>query len=450
MKKIGVIEKLKTDTEYRAMFMIIVLGTGFSLIFLLNTVTSHFQSNTMLYQDKEVFPVFSPAGNDFRVGYYWPAYYLVESHFTSIGPNGTYPSNYPPLVAISSLPYALFNMTTAYTIHVVILILLNLACLLMAVLLVKLFLLEKFPQNHFLVNVISILLFFLAAIYIFSSYFFLYSIERGNTDIIAMFYCLLALWVLIKKPKNVWLQVILLSVAVHFKIYPIVLFPLLFMKHGKKLILPALVINIAFLFCLGPNIAWKFVQSMTSGGTGVGIGNTWSNIGNHASYSFIMVVDNALNANLLESFFVYWAITLLVPLLIWGIAAIAIALQKYSTLNAVLFFMVSIPLMSLLPTVSMDYKLVIFGAEIILLLGIISKLYLQRYSLFDLIQVILIIFILLMIHRSYTLNPEVSVFIRNKYIWVLLLEIFLCVNILRSQKKCYQLDDEIIQSSTSG
>lgn len=450
MKKLIVVEKMKKDQNYRALVMLALVMAGFFAIFLLNNITSHYEPANWLYRDARVFPTYPPAGNDFRVGYYRPAFYLVESHFTSIGPNGTYPSNYPPLVALTSLPYALFSMTTAYAIHVVILILTNLACLLIAVLMVKHFVLDNLGLNDFLVNAILIGLFFLTAIYIFSSYFFLYSMERGNTDIFALFYCMLAVWVLIKRPNNIWLQVILLSVAVHFKIYPIVLFPLLLFKHGKKLILPAILVNVVFLLCLGPNMAWAFIQSMTSGGEGVGIGNAWSNVGNHASYSFTMGIDKTGGKYLSGTFFVIWAITFLVPLLIWGITAIAIVLKKFTFPNAVLFFMVSVPLMSLLPTVSMDYKLVIFGAVIILLLGLIFKQFLQKFTWFDLIQIVLLIIVLLMMSRSYAFIAKDLVFIRNKYIWVLLLEVFMSVNILRNQKECYQTAIETIPPNTSG
>lgn len=444
MKKSDMLEKLKTDKEYRALAMMIILVSGFFLVFLLNNVTSHYQPGTWLYQEKEVIPAYPPAGNDFRVGYYWPAHYLIESHFTSIGPDGTYPSNYPPLVALSALPYALFNMTTAYAIHVVILILLNLACLFMAVLLLKHFLLDKLGLSGFTVNIVSVVLFSLTAVYIFSSYFFLYSMERGNTDIIVMFYCMLALWVLIKRPDLIWLQVILLSAAVHFKIYPIVLFPLLLFKHGRKLILPAILANLAFLLCLGPNMAWSFIQSMSSGGEGVGIGNAWASAGNHAAYSFSVGLDKSSGEYLSGTFFVIWAITFLVPLIIWGITIIAITIKKFTLQNAVLYFIVSVPLMSLLSTVSIDYKLVIFGVVIILLLGLIIKQFIQKFTWFDLIQSVLLIGVLLMLSRSYAFVDASLVFIRNKYIWVLLLEVFMAVNILRNQKKCYQLEEAVV------
>jgi len=450
MKTSKMIEKLKTDNNSRALLMIVLLIAGFLLVFLLNNVTSHFEPGTWLYRDVMVFPEYPPAGNDFRVGSYWPATNLIETHFASIGPDGTYPSVYPPLVAFINLPYTLFNATTAYAIHVVILILVNLACLLMAVLMVRYFLVEKLGLSDFVMNVISALLFFLMAIYIFSSYFFLFSLERGNTDILAIFWCLLSMWVLIKRPNNVWLQVIFLFIAVHLKIYPIVLFALLLFKHGKKIFIPAVVVNVAFLMCLGPITALAFLRSLTSGGEGAGIGNSWFSLGNHASYSYAVGFDKSGSSTLSSTFFVIWGIAFLVPLLIWGITAIGIVLKKYSTPNAIFFFMVTIPIMNLLPTISVDYKLVILGADIMLLLGLIIKLFLQKFTWFDLIQVVLLFCVLLILSRSFSFLDQSKPELFNKYVWVLLLEVFMSVNIFRSQKKCYQSEIEAIPPSTSG
>ena len=217
---------------------------------------------------------------------------------------------------------------TAYLIHVILLIFANLACLWMSVEMVKRFILDKIGLTSLTARLISLFLFALSATYIFTSYFFALSMERGNTDIFAMFFALLAMWCLIKKPENVWLQVILLSIGVHFKIYPAVLFALLLFKHGKKLIIPAVVVNLGFLFCLGPKMALAFINSSSSDGAGVGIGNGWSNVINHASYSFTMRIDPSTGKYLSGTFFLIWGITILVPLLIWGVFCDFVDIEK--------------------------------------------------------------------------------------------------------------------------
>ena len=444
------VARLRGERQTRLLAALCLLGAGFLVIFLVNNVFSHLDPVTWAYEDQEVFPHYPPAGNDFRVGYYWPAVFLIDSQFTGIGPNGSYPSNYPPLVALTSLPYALFTPESAYILHVVLLVLANLACLGMAVWLAKQLLFDNIDLDLLLVKLICGSLFFGLAFYVFSSYFFAYSMERGNTDIFAMFYCLLAMLVLIKRPEAVWLQVGLLSVAVHFKIYPVVLFAVLLYKHGKKLILPALALNTAFLFVLGPKVALGFLRSFSSGGEGVGLGNAWSNVGNHASYSFTMGIDRSGGEYLNTTFFMIWGATFLIPLVVWGISAIALVMKKYSSRSALLLFMISVPLMNLLPTVSMDYKLVILGAAVILLLALILKSMAAKFSWFDLLQLFLLLGVLLMMSRSYAFIDRSQVFIRNKYLWVLLLEVCMAANILRGWRAQFRTDREINPPSTNG
>lgn len=444
------VDMFRRERQTRLQAALCLLGAGFLIIFLVNNVFSHLDPVTWAYEDREVFPHYPPAGNDFRVGYYWPAIFLIDSQLTGIGPNGSYPSNYPPLVALTSLPYALFNPETAYIIHVALLVLANLACLGMALWMAKRLILDDIGLAPLLVKLICGTLFFGLAFYVFSSYFFAYSMERGNTDIFAMFYCLLAMLILIKRPEAVWLQVGLLSVAVHFKIYPVVLFAVLLFKHGKKLILPALVLNTAFLFVLGPKVALGFLRSFSSGGEGVGLGNAWSNVGNHASYSFTMGIDQSGGEYLNTTFFMIWGVTFLIPLLVWGISALALVMQKYSTRSALLLFMVSVPLMNLLPTVSMDYKLVILGAATVLLLALLLRSVVHKFSWFDLLQIALLLGVLLMMSRSYAYIDRNLVFFRNKYVWVLLLEVFMAVNILRGLKAQDPADRQVSPPSTSG
>ena len=427
-------ERLAADPQLRLLVIVVLMAAGFLTIFLANNVVSHIDTDLWVYRNQRVFPTYPPIGNDFRVGNYNPSYYLAHNGFTSIAPDGSYPSIYPPMVAFFGLPYTLFSPQTAYLIHVALLILVNLACLLITVWMVKKFFLVPGGLSDIAANVVSIVLFFASSFYLFSSYFFAYSMERGNTDIFALFFCLLALLVLVRRPEHLWLQVILLSVAVHLKIYPIVLFPLLFFKHRFKIILPALAVNVAMLFVLGPKMALAFYRSLTAGGGGAGIGNAWSNVANHASYSFTMGIDNSGSEYLTVTFFMIWAAAFLVPLVVWGISCIALWMKKYSASNAIMGFMISVPLMNLLPTMSMDYRLVILAVVICFLLAMIIKQFIQKFTWFDLFQMILLMGVLLMLSRSYAFVDESLAFIRNKYVWVLLVEVLLGVNILRSLK----------------
>ena len=74
------------------------------------------------------------------------------------------------------------------------------------------------------------------------SYGFLFSIERGNYDIYAILFSVIAISLLISKPKTIWAQIIFLSIATHLKIYPAILFFPLFLQHKWKVIFPARVV----------------------------------------------------------------------------------------------------------------------------------------------------------------------------------------------------------------
>ena len=432
---------LNTDINYRLLVAILVLVAGFSCIFIANNVITHINTNTWQYEEPGVIPVYPPIGNDFRVGLYRPAENLVKSGFKSIGPDDTYPSVYPPLVGVISLPYLLFSHQTAYLIHVGLLILANIICLALASLMAKEYVLSKLGMEDKYTAIISVFIFFAMAIYTFSSFSFAYSMERGNVDIFAIFFFMLAMWCLLKKPDKIWLQVILLSIAVHFKIYPAALFIILLFKHGKKLILPAVVVNLFFLFILGPKMALSFIRSVTASGEGAGVGNAWSGVGNHAAYSFTMGVDTTSGEFLSGTFFVLWAIFTLIPLTLWGIAAIALILKKYSTQNAILLLMVTIPMMDVVPTISVDYRLVIESSAVLLLIALIIKQIIQKHSWFDLMQLAVVMFLLLMIGRSYAFFDESLFVFRNKYVWVLLLEVVMVVNIIKNQKDCYSVHE---------
>jgi len=62
----------------------------------------------------------------------------------------------------------------------------------------------------------------------FGSYPFIFSIERGNCDAYPQLFSVIALWLMVKRPRWLWLPVILITMAVHIKIYPAILYGLLF------------------------------------------------------------------------------------------------------------------------------------------------------------------------------------------------------------------------------
>ena len=421
---------------------LLIFAFGVLLIYIFNNLISRIDTENWRLTGLDIIPVMEPIGNDFRVGLYWPAENLVKSGFKAIGPDGTYPSVWPPLVSVLSLFYLLFNAQTAYLVHTAFLVVLNIFVLLIATILVSEFLLEKVIQDKFTRNILSILLFITMAFYNFSSYSFLFSIERGNVDVIPMFFMMLSMWTLLKQPKNIWLQVIFLSIATHYKIYPAVLFLVLLYYHGKKLILPMLVVNVAFLFVLGPKIAFAFINSVTSGGSGAGFGNQWSWIGNHGAYSFAKLIF-VNYPSFVSAFSTLFIALMLIPFSIWVQGALRILRDKFTPLNAILLFLISVPLMDLLPTISNDYRLIIESTVFLIYIGLILSQISRNPGWKQIVELILVIIIMFFIAKpypmasqySYDIRSTSSFFINNKYLWCLALEGTMVWNIIRHKKQ---------------
>jgi hypothetical protein len=433
------IDSLINDDRKRLVLVLIIIGVGIFAIFIVNNLLSRINTETWQYENPKIIPSMSPIGIDFRNGLYIPAEYLIKSGFDSIGPAGTFPSNYPPLVSLISTLYLFFNADTAYLIHVRLLILVTIISLALSALIANRIIFSDLKLERIAGWISIIFIFAMIVYYHFSSYSFAFSMERGNVDAFAMFFSIAAIWVFIIRPDKIWLQVILLSIAVHFKIYPAALFIVLLYKHGKKLLFPVILVNTIFLFILGPKMTLLFLRGITSGsGLGLGIGNRWTWIGNHSAYAFadsLTKYYSQLSSYLIE----LWGIFTLLPACLWIMAVFKLVKNKFTVLNAVLIVMVSTPIMNLIPTVSMDYSIVILSPAVILLLAVITKVIIHRHNWFDLFQLVILIIILLFLGRSYepsqyntfSLKETASYFVNNKYLWILALESMMVFNIFR-------------------
>lgn len=426
----------KQNVNRQVTAVIIVLAVGFCAIYFINNILPKINTQSWTYIETNTLPIQTPVGYDFRIGSYETAQNLVASHFKQIRADGTYTSIYPPFVALVNIPYLLVNENTAYLIHVGFIFLANIACIALAALMARDYLLSSIGPEKLLVNVLSGFLFFALLIYTLSSYSFNFSTERGQTDIFALLLSMLALWVLLKRPNDLWLQVILLSVATNLKIYPAALFLILLIKHGKKIILPVLSVNLVLLFILGPNLAFSFLRTISSGsGVGAGLGNIWTWIGNHSAYSFADYLARE-SANRSSNLLMLWPILTLLVVELWFAATFTL-FRKYSTQNTVLYLMISITLMDLFPSVSMDYKLVILSPAVLLLIALILNQIIRRPRLFDYFQLGVVLTILFLIGRpfvmspadSHALNQNASFFIDNKFLWALALEGIMVWNI---------------------
>ncbi|PKO08076.1 MAG: hypothetical protein CVU40_17365 [Chloroflexi bacterium HGW-Chloroflexi-2] len=429
------------DSLNNLIYALVLLIFGFSLIFFINNILIKINTTTWSYDFSSFIPIELPVGLDFRVGSYRPAQNLIMTNFKHIALDGTYFSIYPPLVSLINIPYLMFNENTAYFVHSILIFLSNIGCIAIVSIIAHSTIIKKIRIDKINNSFITITLFFILLFYTLSSYSFVFAIERGQTDVFALLFSLLSILFFIKKPDNIWLQVCFLSIAVHLKIYPAVLFLLLFVKHGRRLFFPAITINLIFLFILGPRMAFDFLQTLTSGsGIGAGIGNRWTWVGNHSAYSFADTLARE-SSNYSLNLYILWPIFTLIAIELW-FAATYILFKNFSSQNAVLFFMVSISIMDLVPTISMDYRLVILSSAALLLIALIIKRIIENPSFFDYFQLGVVMLILLFIGRPYemsdidryALSENASFFLNNKFLWSLSLEAIMVWNIFNNRK----------------
>jgi len=425
--------KIKTEAPSRNILLVTLIGIGVLFSFVLNNVLVLIDTHTWKFVTPPILPTMTPIGADFRAGFYKPAENLfVGKSFQEIWQNKINTNAYPPLETLLGLLFLPFGANTGYIIQVILLLLSNIASLAIAVGLCKKYFLDDIGLEKTTAHLISVAIFFSITFYTFSSYGFTFSIERGNYDIYAILFSLLFLRVLIKTPQKLWVQVLLLSIATHLKIYPAILFVLLFKQHGRKMLLPTLITNLALLFILGPNNALAF---LTSSQSSFGIGNKWSWIGNHSSYSFVQNLIEVKLPNLTNSFIPLWIIFTVLPVIIWGVATIPLLKNKLTPQSALLFFAISIPVMDLLPTVSHDYKLVIYSSAIVILIAAMVKCINLHPKRSDYLLLILLFFTLVFIGRSFVYPGLFNdIMLTNKYPWAILLELIILWGILKVRK----------------
>lgn len=422
--------RVKTDPSLRITLFLAMLGAGVTLIFAANHVILNIDTDLWKYVARQTLPIMTPIGVDFRNGWFSPAENLfVGKSLGEIWQNTINTNGYPPFVTLLGLLFLPFGANTGYLIQATLLLMANIASIAIAVGLCRKYILIHIGLDDITTNLISGFIFFAILLYTFSSYGFAFSIERANYDIYAIIFSLFFLRLFITKPEKLWPQIILLSIATHLKIYPAILFLLLFKQHAWKMVLPAVLVNALFLFILGPNNAFAFLVSNQSA---FGFGTRFASILNHSSYAFASKLIENTFPNLANAFLPVWVFFTLVPVFIWGVATARLFKTKITPEAALLFFAICVPLMSFVPTVSHDYKLVIFSSAIVVLLCTLLKNVTIAPKLSDYLQLVFLMFILIFIGRSYMYDGFLNIFIlKNKYLWVLALEILMVFAIFR-------------------
>jgi hypothetical protein len=379
------------------------------VIFLWNSIWPCANIETAHWDFRAV-PAMPPVGRDFREGLYRPAMLLRSGKDSFATPDW-----YPPFTRIFGLPFTFLEESKAYQLEFFLLLVANLAVLWVSASVAR----SAFDRWLHPDTSKSLALTLVAqlAFYQFTSYGFLFSVERGNTDIYALLLATVALWSLLRWRGSVWLEVLLWSMAVHIKVYPLLLFPLFFWRYRHKCILPALAINFGLLLVLGLGPLrqfWLGLSGAVSTGAGGAVMGTAYNHGPPSFRTYSLVSQCIWIPNAAKTL-------TLIPLALWAIGAVALWRRGFSRITAVQLFVLSVPVMCLVPTTSNDYKLAILAAPVVIALyGSVARFAQQgRWRL--LLVVVGLTTTLGLLSRSYYLIT--TRWLQNKYPFVLLLEV---------------------------
>jgi len=408
--------------RYPVLFLAVCLAG----IYLINNVLPLINLTWKEFAFPDLFPIYEPIGMDFRKGLYLPAQRLLSGSPLYPLDRANSPNLYPPMVVLLGLPYTALPEEQAYVAHVSLLFIFNLACLALAALLVRRrrdasAIAGSGPTENMAFTVLI-----LVALSLVSSYPFFFSIERGNIDVFAMVLSLACFVVLLRSPSRIWWQVILLSLAIHIKVYPVFLLTVLFLVHGFRLAWPMLVVNAALLLCLGPVNTMGFIESILRLYHPV----LW--VGNHSGHAFGALTAGSLHATKTAMRLLQAAFAAL-PLLVWFFGILAAKRLPTREGTVVAGVMITTPLMAVIPSLAHDYQLVIIYSAIFLLIAQICIRMVAHQRPSDYVQLLLVSVATLFIGRSYMLMSSMSPLLRNKYPWLLLLEAVMLVHILQQR-----------------
>ena len=273
------------------------------------------------------------------------------------GPRGVLA--YPPFVFTLYAPYTALPYGTAYALQSMFLFAANIAVVgLICSLLARvqgIVGLEGILRQHLLFAVFGAVSFVG-----FMGYGYLFSLERGNSDAFAMLLLTAFLYRMVIKPGDVWGPAVLLSLAIHIKLTPLVFGAILFWRYRFKCLIPLMVINTCLLFVWGPENALLFFRGIARFSTSP---DGWW--GDHSIYSFATTVLKPLG---FDVGFVKGLMSLIVVAM-WGAAWVILWRRGFSVMNALLLYCVSVPVMMVLPNLSNDYTLVMLGGALTVFLG---------------------------------------------------------------------------------
>ncbi len=330
----------------------LALGMAALCVFIGYLVNHHnVNTTTWTWEQEYLFPPGTPSGNDFRNGLYRPAETLLH------GQNPYTVTWFPPFTLLLAMPFQLLDENRAYLAQVGVLIVMNIATLGIALRVSRRAFAPNAGSDKAVACLLAFPLFCVMALWQETSYGFLFSIERGNFDIYTAFAAVIGVWLMMARPRWIWLQVLCFSIAAHLKIYPAILFVLVIWKHGWKSLVPLAVVNLALLMSLGPANVAPFLGNVRGA-----VEYPKVFYGNHSAAVFAIMVNAARAARGLSPVPapVFYALSTAA----WAVGCLYLLKRGYSDAGATWLFALSVPMMNVIPPSSNDYKLVLLGAPL--------------------------------------------------------------------------------------
>jgi hypothetical protein len=321
----------------------------------------------------------TPIGGDLRLFLSMGRVFVSEGDFANA---------YPPLVTLLMTPFASVDPTSVYNVFIII-IFLSYLC----VTLVIPALIVKKQQG-----ILLIVALFLTGLF---SYGFHFEMERGQLNIVAFQFVLIAVYLFHYKPKFRYLAYVLFSVGVHIKIYPLI-YIVMFVDNWRewkmnfKRFTGIGILNLFFLLVLGFQPVGAFLQGITNITT---LANyVW--IGNHSIKSFVMLLQTGQFQEVFSNYQLLvahsWAVenavkignALTILVLLCFLLVVFRSFQKNVKGFNPDIFIVSTLVALLLPAISHDYTLSILGSAVGIALG--SRIDLEPNSRFRPLYIFLI------------------------------------------------------------
>ena len=170
-----------TSTRQRLALAVALVAIATLVVWYANQIAPHISDLASGWSQAYLFPLLNPVGADFRAGVYFPGSLLVSGKDPYVG-SGLW---YPPFSALFLLPYQIFDVAQAYSIHVVVVVLLTIASVWMSIRIAGLAVSNGASSAEAGERGTSIPLFLSLTFLTLSSYGFLFGVERGNMDVLS-------------------------------------------------------------------------------------------------------------------------------------------------------------------------------------------------------------------------------------------------------------------------